>query len=271
MRRSQTIDELTVFYARSNERVSGVRKEMRVIMTSIFKTPYGELQQFLQNLHSGGFTYEDILRVNKRPYLASDMLATVHDTSLITYPDWWRTAEQQLQRAHELWPNVNLPKPPAHFEPRTKSEVLLLHVPDTFDSLWDKVAPTGSTTHRWESVKYDPTALRLAPNKVEFDKPVWVAFDTEYGIGDFSDSLWSQADINLAASEVFSALIQFPDWTQAWRNGALGLNLMGYQLKHMDSWSDVLGVNLSKSRLSLRVDFYAVHSNRRPSPSVREC
>ena len=54
-------------------------------------------------------------------------------------PTWWRTPEQQLARARQLWPNAVLPEPPKEFTPRTKSEVLLLHVPDSFDSLWDKV------------------------------------------------------------------------------------------------------------------------------------
>ena len=54
-------------------------------------------------------------------------------------PAWWRIAEHQLKRAHRLWPKTALPKPPKEFTPQTESEVLLLHVPDTFDSLWDKV------------------------------------------------------------------------------------------------------------------------------------
>ena len=62
-----------------------------------------------------------------------------------------------------VWPGRELPEPPAVFTPRTKSEVLLLHVPDSFDSLWDKVdAPTGYTKYRWEGVKADKRNLRLA-------------------------------------------------------------------------------------------------------------
>ena len=97
-------------------------------------------------------------------------------------PTWWRTPEQQLERARRLWPNAVLPEPPKEFTPRTKSEVLLLHVPDSFDSLWDKVvAPTGYTKYRWEGVKSDKRNLRLAPGKVEFTQPVWLAFDPEHG------------------------------------------------------------------------------------------
>ena len=64
-------------------------------------------------------------------------------------PTWWSTTEQQLERARQLWPNAVLPEPPKGFTPRTKSEVLLLHVPDSFDSLWDKVvAPRGYAKRR---------------------------------------------------------------------------------------------------------------------------
>ena len=153
-------------------------------------------------------------------------------------PTWWRTPEQQLARARQLWPNAVLPEPPKEFTPRTKSEVLLLHVPDTFDSLWDKVnAPTGYTKYRRDGVKSDKRNLRLAPNKVEYTEPVWLAFDPERGKGERPDSFWGQADT--AASEVFSALIQFPEWSLAWFNGASAPNLTGYQLKYDGNWSRV--------------------------------
>ena len=188
-------------------------------------------------------------------------------------PTWWRTPEQQLARARQLWPNAVLPEPPKEFTPRTKSEVLLLHVPDTFDSLWDKVvAPDGYTKYRWEGVKADKRNLRLAPNKVEYTEPVWLAFDPEHGKGERPDSFWGQAD--LAASEVFSALIQFPEWSLAWFiNGASAPNLTGYQLKYDGNWSDVPylvrwdGVR----QLRLSDDWAGRRSAGWSSPSVREC
>ena len=187
-------------------------------------------------------------------------------------PTWWRTPEQQLARARQLWPNAVLPEPPKEFTPRTKSEVLLLHVPDTFDSLWDKVvAPTGYTKHRWESVKADKRNLRLSPNKREYTEPVWLAFDPEHGKGERPDSFWGQADI--AASEVFSALIQFPEWSLAWFNGASAPNLTGYQLKYDGNWSRVpyplrWG---GDRRLGLRGSWADRRRGRWSSPSVREC
>ena len=187
-------------------------------------------------------------------------------------PTWWRTPEQQLERARQLWPNAVLPEPPKEFTPRTESEVLLLHVPDTFRSLWNKVVtPTDYTKYRWGVVKADKRNLRLAPNKVEFAVPVWLAFDPEHGKGERPDSFWGQADI--AASEVFSALIQFPEWSLAWFNGASAPNLTGYQLKHDGNWSCVPCLNCWDGIRQLRLgDYWAGgRDGAWSSPSVREC
>ena len=187
-------------------------------------------------------------------------------------PTWWRTPEQQLARARQLWPNAVLPEPPKEFVPRTKSEVLLLHVPDTFDSLWDKVdAPTCYTKYRGEDVKSDKRNLRLAPNKVEFAQPVWLAFDPERGKGERPDSFWGQADI--AASEVFSALIQFPEWSLAWFNGASAPYLTGYQLKYDGNWSYVPCLSRwgDGRQLVLNFSWADYRDDNWLSPSVREC
>ena len=194
-------------------------------------------------------------------------------------PTWWRTPEKQLDRARQLWPNAVLPEPPKEFTPRTKSEVLLLHVPDTFDSLWDKVvAPSGYTKYRWEEdVKADKRNLRLAQDengytaKVEYTQPVWLAFDPERGKGERPDSFWGQAD--LAASEVFSALIQFPEWPLMWLNGASAPNLTGYQLKCDGNWPFVPCLNRwdEDRQLGLRDRWANVRVDHWSSPSVREC
>ena len=187
-------------------------------------------------------------------------------------PTWWRTPEQQLARARQLWPNAVLPEPPKEFIPQTKSEVLLLHVSDSFDSLWNKVdAPTGYTKYRWEGIKTDKRNLRLSPNKREYTEPVWLAFDPERGKGERPDSFWGQAD--LAASEVFSALIQFPEWPLAWFNGASAPNLTGYQLKYDGNWSVVPYLNrwVDGRRLGLS-DYWAdCRDDDWSSPSVRDC
>lgn len=187
-------------------------------------------------------------------------------------PTWWRSPEQQLARARQLWPNAVLPEPPKEFTPRTKSEVLLLHVPDTFDNLWNLVnAPEGYTKYRWEGVKADKRNLRLAPNKVEFTEPIWLAFDPERGKGERPDSFWGQADT--AASEVFSALIQFPEWSLAWFNGASAPNLSGYQLKYDGNWSHVPYLIRWDDDRQLELHAYWADDGNSldASPSVREC
>lgn len=193
-------------------------------------------------------------------------------TLTLNPPTWWRTPEQQLERARQLWPNAVLPEPPKEFTPRTKSEVLLLHVPDSFDSLWDKaIAPTGYTKYRWEDVKADKRNLRLSPNKREYTQPVWLAFDPEHDKGERPDSFWGQADC--AASEVFSALIQFPEWPLAWFNGASAPNLSGYQLKYDENWSYVPCLDrwVDVPQLKLRVRWAGYRDGYWSSPSVREC
>ena len=193
-------------------------------------------------------------------------------------PSWWRTPEQQLDRARQLWPNAVLPEPPEEFTPRTKSEVLLLHVPDTFDSLWDKVvAPTKDgvsyTKFRSEGVKADKQNLLLATKGGEsYVVPVWLAFDPERGKGERPGSFWGQADC--AASEVFSALIQFPEWPLAWFNGASVPNLSGYQLKYDGNWSrrvPCLARWDDDRRLELHGRWADVEDYFWSSPSVRAC
>ena len=187
-------------------------------------------------------------------------------------PTWWRTPEQQLERARQLWPNAVLPEPPKEFTPRTKFEVLLLHVPDSFDSLWDKVvAPEGYTKYLSNRVKADKGNLLLSPNKREYTEPVWLAFDPEHGKGERPDSFWGQADIS--ASEVFSALIQFPEWPLAWFNGASAPNLAGYQLKDDGNWWLVPYFQRwdVDRQLKLHGAWVSSQGDLWSSPSVREC
>ncbi len=247
-------------------------------MASFFDTTIGQQVEFQRVLASAGFTDSDIARIIKEPSLASTMYVAIQPKVVASLPSWYVSPEQQLARARQLWPNAVLPEPPEGFTPRTKSEVLLLHVPDTFDSLWDKVdAPMGYTKYRWERVKADKRNLRLAQdehghtNKVEFTQPVWLAFDPEHGKGERPDSFWGQADT--AASEVFSALIQFPEWPLAWFNGASAPNLSGYQLKYDGNWSNVpyLYRRDGDRQLGLHDCWADLRDGRRSSPSVREC
>lgn len=241
-------------------------------MASFFDTTIGQQIEFQRVLASAGFTDTDIARVIKEPNLASTMYLAIQPNADAIVPSWYVSSEQQLERTRQLWPNAVLPQGlPKEFTPRTKSEVLLLHVPDTFDSLWDKVvAPDGYTKYHREDVKSDKRNLRLAPSKVEYTEPVWLAFDPERGKGERPDSFLGQADT--AASEVFSALIQFPEWSLAWFNGASAPNLTGYRLKYDGNWSYVPYLNQwdDDRRLELNVLGADIRHDYWSSPSVRE-
>lgn len=189
-----------------------------------------------------------------------------------TPPNWWCTPEQQLERARQLWLDIVLPEPPKEFVARTKTEVLLLHVPRPFDELWRLIqAPTGYTKFRKNYVRSDKRHLRLAKNVVSRTEPVWLGFDPEANKGKRPDWLWGQSD--LASYEVLSALIQFPDWPLGWFKGASAPNLNGFQIKYRRKWTVVPGVRRWGSLRQLGLDAYwAGQDNPNwASPSVREC
>lgn len=186
-------------------------------------------------LNQAGFMDKDFERIRQNPRLAYEMLMVIQPEDTASVPSWYVSPEQQLKRAREIWPNAILPNPPKGFIRRTDTEVLLLHVPDVFDSLWEKIeAPTGYIKLRRSHVESDKQSLHLSSRKVEFTDPIWLAFDPEHGRGESPSSF--EFDYSVAASEVFSALIQFPEWPLSWRNGASSPCLAGYEIYWEDSW-----------------------------------
>lgn len=181
--------------------------------------------------------------------------------------------KQQLIRARMLWPDVALPPPCTEFAPATSSEILLLHVPDSFNSLWLRVAtPEGYAKHHWKNILgSNGKCLRTAPNKVDFTKPTWVAFDPEHGRGKNPDKFWDQT--NIASTEVLSALIQFPDWSLSWPDKASTPSLSGCRIKCGRSWSYVpyLQRRDDVRHLELGCHWSGGVNDFRSSPSVREC
>ena len=189
---------------------------------------------------------------------------------MINPPAWWRSPEQQLEKACQLWPNITPPSPPANFIPRTNTEVLLLHVPRSFDELWDAiVAPDGYTVWRWDDSMKDGNHLQLAPNVPNRTEPVWLAFDPEHGRGGRPESFWGQS--NLAASEVLSAIIQFPNWSLSWFNGASAPVLGGYQFRD-SRWSVPFICRWDETRQLRLYDYCAANADDDLAlPAVREC
>ena len=79
----------------------------------------------------------------QKPQSASGMRSTIE-----LAPEHYPSPEEQLERAHRLWPTAALPKPPKSFASPSRERKLLLHVPDTFDHLWSKVqVPDGWQKH----------------------------------------------------------------------------------------------------------------------------
>lgn len=193
---------------------------------------------------------------------------------MLSQKSWYVSPSDQIARARQLWPDAFLPAPPLTFAPQTPSEVPLLHVPDEFDSLWGKiVAPEGYRKQRWEGFKTDVLNLRIAPGKWEIYEPAWVAFDPEHGKGKSPDSFWGAP--NIAASEVFSAVIQFPDWPLSW-NESPAPNMAGYQINRRGFWGvDVPRLDCwgggSLLRLLAAGDDLRQSRSDFSSPSVRKC
>lgn len=131
-------------------------------------------------------------------------------------PAWWRTPEQQIERAQELWPDVELPDPPTEFWPQSRTGVLLLHVPDpSFSKLWDLVPTKGKKTAPAIYLYEQPISnYRLG---YKYTEAAWVEFDPEYGKGvSPREFLKERAALKVAGNEVLSALIQFPLWQYSW-------------------------------------------------------
>lgn len=187
-------------------------------------------------------------------------------------PSWWRSSAEQLRVAARRWPNVKLPVPPAVFEPRTSSEVLLLHVPERFSRLWARVpAPENCDKVREYSMLYS-SARYLKALRPEFEVPVWVAFDPEHATGVSPKDLSGRSD--LACSEVLSALIQFPNWVEEWDCGYPEPLMSGYRHRSSvnDPWKSVPFVTKKEIFREFSLDSIYEHQGLWlwASPTVRE-
>lgn len=247
-------------------------------MTSISKAPYGELIQFVQNLHTGGVTYEDMQSVNQQPNLAVDMVAALRSRMAVPQPAWYEMPANQMKRANRLWATVALAKTPAGpywGEDVDGKWVMLLHVPRSFDELWSVVeAPADYSKYRQEGLKSDVSHLRLTSNVPDREHPVWLRFYYAAHQGIRPDYLVGRAD--LAASEVLSALIQFPDWAAAWNlTDTPSPWLPGFRARFgvESDWSRIPYVNRSSSRhqLTLCTQLGYTSDLEMCSPIVKEC
>jgi hypothetical protein len=233
--------------------------------------------EIMGRIAAGALDAEAVLRMQERLLKPAKADDSQLDTWPPTTPRWYRTPEQQIERARQLWGEwygvvTDLPEPPAGFVAQTKSEVLLLHVPLPFDELLRAVEAPAGYVKKIERC-FNSDKLSLAPNIPVRTDPVWVAFDPNANHGEDPEKLWGQPD--LAASEVLSALIQFPDWPLSWDGESdFYPYLSGYQYWY-DLWDDEEWhvPQLFLFRSELRVSYAGPENDtgERGSPRVRDC
>lgn len=158
-------------------------------MTSIFKTPYGELNQFIQNLQTAGLSPKDIRNANRHPDLFVGAVAALQAPAVVKlvryypqrdfsrYNQYLRPLDKQLEFLRELTPKLPeaLRVDPSWLDVDTTSD----HVQSVEDlEVFFLVLDTleGTIVLNWELMKLtqpgfyhsgfemDAANLRLGPN-----------------------------------------------------------------------------------------------------------
>ena len=140
-----------------------------------------------------------------------------------TVPYWYRSPQEQMKFASRVWPKVSVPEPPKDFVPRTKGEVLLLHVPCSVSRLWgyifeyrhDYIAGNENVESSW-GVRFLPSVHANSYRAL----PAWVAFDPYNGVGRRAENFLDKE--NMAGAELLSAILQFPDLPFVWDKNGFG-------------------------------------------------
>jgi hypothetical protein len=261
------------------ERVSGNMKEMRVIMTSIFKTPFGENQQFVQNLHTAGFSYEDVVRVIKEPYLASLMYVAIQPTSSV----------QEVERQLDAWQNLGIEITEERYDQ-------ILQQAATFESFTDSDEPLvtggfgysnpkmvvnklfGAFTPPDGYAKYnyiEDAELRYAPGMKPTGGLRLVHYDPNAYAGLSPEAALKAAKsdkVRLASIEVLERLVLTPKSGLTWDGRRYYYpSLSGLQRKYDAVWSDVPYDGRIGSEFYLYSHDAADANPLWSSPVVREC
>lgn len=201
-------------------------------MTNISKTPYGELQQFFQNLHSGGFTYEDVVRVIREPKLARAMYAAIQPgtTALQTIipTDIVERVERQLARYEQFG---------FHFTDYMRWQIRAAAAVYVPISATDRPLVTGCFGYAPEAFNEVVSAVKTNDYEVvrHFDQDVpiqfadgmnpkvtrrrLVHFEPNSYQGDSARSALVQATLDharLAGIEVAEMLFVEPEWALEW-------------------------------------------------------
>lgn len=205
-----------------------------------------------RRLKSGSLNVDDVLAATQ------GILDGVYPTPPAhPLPAWYVSPEQQLERVRQLnaerkwgFADADFPAVPS-FMPRTPTEVLLLavYLPQkgkvsgvrrTFDEhltvIESQLRGTGRDYYRSDGLKSDRDHLQLFGTA--WHEPAmglrWVAYDYaanhEPENGHRVDELWKAKANDLAASEVLSALMLFPEYGPSMDGDKTPYaNLAGYQ------------------------------------------
>lgn len=205
----------------------------------LFDISLGQGHELLRSLQNAGLSAAQAVRLTKEPETARRLVTTFFYPWSVSMPLWWRTPEEQIARARYIWgKKIEIPEIPMSFNPRTPTEVLLLHVPSDVRAMWESiVAPPGFGKNSGWSWVFDKE-FDLLPGVPNHTKPVWVGFDYLFPLekdpkykpprGNIPDGCY------LAAGEVMSAAAQFTDWAATW--GAdreyYGPDMAGYTIDY---------------------------------------
>lgn len=226
-------------------------------MASISKmTPWGEMIQFVQNLHSAGLTPEDIKLINKQSGLASDMVTALRPKPEPTrrLPDWYVMPHIRLKWALQAntehqWGFVKSDFPAAPEGP-TKFWLLEINLPGkgkkaglqrTVDEFYELIdLPRGYVKQHARDFRTDSDCLRLAPGYKHRRGIRWVELDLDAypGMSSTQALMQSKLDgVQLIGAGAFAAVWQFPEWISSWEP----LDLPGLQFRKNDGeeWDSV--------------------------------
>lgn len=245
-------------------------------MAGYSQLTFGKVARLLDAFEQSHFTAENIDKIIANPDLLVKMYNAILPDITSPPPEWWRTPQQQIATARNLWPGIRIPRPPKEFTRATVSEVLLLVVPELPSWLWSRVYMSRDTAKIiWQHMRFDSDHLRHTTGKIRYTKPTWVAFDLYAHHGVSTELLVNRPD--MAAEEAFSALIQFPQmaYSAKLERGNFAMNLAGYQLKFDRNFSHtpyiIVGYDAKRTpHYTMRLEAHRADAPMAmPSPTVR--
>ena len=212
-------------------------------------------------------------------------------------PSWYVSPEQQLERVRQLnaehgWGFADADFPAIPSVTLHGTEVLLLAVglPDkgkvsgvqrTFDEhvavIRQQLEGSSRSFWQWDGLKSDPQHLQLQ-SRVHETGLTWVVYDYaahhDPKKGHIVKDLWKPCSVELAASEVLSALVLFPEYGPSMDGDKTPYaNLPGYQVLYDSDWSRCPYVDWwsGDRRLYLGASWADNRYCGYASPVVREC